>query len=132
MAPKVMIVEDDAAIRNLYGYLLRSAGYEVVEAFDGQDALEKYIEQPCNMVITDMNMPRMNGMQLVEELRRRSPDVHIIMITAYGTTDTPREAFSRGTNDYMAKPFEVEELRDRVKGYFESQPQIDDSSEAQT
>jgi two-component system chemotaxis response regulator CheY len=116
-----MVVEDDETIRNLYSVLLKSSGYEVIEATDGQDALTKNSASPCDMVITDMNMPRMGGMQLIESLRLQNPNIYIIMITAYGTTETPREALKRGTNEYFHKPFEVEDLRDRINDYFAGQ-----------
>jgi two-component system chemotaxis response regulator CheY len=115
----VMIVEDDPAIRRLYSFLLSNSGYEVVEAEDGQAALEKYMAQPCDLIITDMNMPRMGGMELVRELRAKQSDVHVIMVTAYGTPDTEKMAFRMGANEYIAKPFDFEELEGRVRAYFE-------------
>jgi two-component system chemotaxis response regulator CheY len=118
MASKVMIVEDEGDIRNLYSIILRSGGYEVIEAVDGQDALDKFTETPCDMVITDMNMPRMNGLELIKELRRRNQNIYIILITGYGTSETEKRAFSLGSNEYIPKPFEVEYLRDRVDDFF--------------
>lgn len=118
---KVMIVEDDPAIRRLYSFLLTNSGYHVIEAEDGQAALEKYVEEPCDLIITDMNMPRMGGMDLVKELRAQSFDVHVIMVTAYGTPDTERMAFRLGANEYIAKPFDFEELEGRVREYFEEE-----------
>lgn len=131
MRPRVMIVEDDESVRHLYSHILKNSGYDVIEAVDGQEALTKYLEQPCDMVITDMNMPVMNGMDLIEELRRHSPDVSIIMITAYGTSHTHREALKRGSDDYIPKPFEIEDFQARVRGLFDkrqagNQPQEND------
>jgi two-component system chemotaxis response regulator CheY len=114
-----MIVEDDAAIRRLYSFLLTNSGYDVVEAEDGQEALEKFAEQPCDLIITDMNMPRIGGMKLVDELRAQGSEVYIIMVTAFGTPDTEKEALRRGANEYIAKPFDFEELEARVSEYFE-------------
>jgi len=113
-----MIVEDEVSVRDIYSVLFRSSGYEVIEARDGQEACEKFTEQPCSMVITDMNMPRMNGMELTETLRVQNPDVYIIMITGYGTAETHKEAFQRGVNDYITKPFDLIDLRDRVHSFF--------------
>lgn len=117
--PTVMIVEDDPAIRRLYSFLLSNSGYEVLEAEDGQVALERYDEQPCHLIITDMNMPRMGGMDLVRELREKGSSVYVIMVTAYGTPDTEKMAFRLGANEYIAKPFDFEELEGRVRAYFE-------------
>jgi len=117
--PTVMIVEDDPAIRRLYSFLLSNSGYNVIEAEDGQAALEKYKEEPCDLIITDMNMPRMGGMDLVKELRASKSNVHVIMVTAYGTPDTEKMAFRLGANEYIAKPFDFEELEGRVRAFFE-------------
>lgn len=124
MSQKILIAEDDADVRSLYGHLLRSKGYEVVESCDGQDALEKFMAQPCSMVITDMNMPRMGGLDLIKALRRHSPDVYIILITAYGTLDTEKRAFSLGSNEYMPKPFEILDLIERVQDYFARKSEV--------
>jgi len=117
----VMIVEDDPAIRRLYSFLLTNSGYNVVEAEDGQAALEQFMADPCELIITDMNMPRMGGMDLVKELRAQNTDVHIIMVTAYGTPDTEKMAFRLGADEYIAKPFDFEELEGRVRAYFDDE-----------
>lgn len=124
--PTVMIVEDDPAIRRLYSFLLTNSGYNVVEAEDGQAALEQYSDEPCDLIITDMNMPRMGGMDLVRELRAQKSEVHVIMVTAYGTPDTEKMAFRLGANEYIAKPFDFEELEGRVRAYFEGFEDDDD------
>lgn len=118
MSKKVLVAEDDSAVRELYVFLLNHCGYEVVQAVDGKDALDKFLKRPCDLVITDMNMPRMDGMELIEELRRQNFDVYIIMITAFGTSNTKKEALERGANEYVPKPFELDDLRSRVEGFF--------------
>ncbi len=119
MASTVMIVEDDASTRRLYRFLLANSGYVVIEAEDGQAALEKFVTQPCDVVITDMNMPRMSGIDLVRTLRENYPTVHVIMITAFGTPDIEKQAWRAGVNDYLTKPFDFEELERRVQQFFE-------------
>src|SRR5919199_1386377 len=86
-ASRVLIVEDDAATRRLYKFLLTNGGYPVLEAEDGLAALEQLAHHHCDLVITDMNMPRMDGMDLIRAIRREYPDVYVIMITAFGTPD---------------------------------------------
>lgn len=120
--PTVMIVEDDAATRRLYRFLLANSGYSVVEAEDGVMALERLAATPCALVITDMNMPRMNGMDLSRAIRQRDPHIHIIMVTAFGTPDTEKQAFKAGVNDYLTKPFDFEELEERVRKFFGDRP----------
>src|SRR5881397_2553037 len=85
--PHVLIVEDDAATRRLYKFLLTNGGYPVLEAEDGVAALEQLAHNQCDLVITDMNMPRMDGMDLIRAIRRDHADVYVILITAFGTPD---------------------------------------------
>jgi two-component system chemotaxis response regulator CheY len=114
----VLIVEDDAATRRLYKFLLTNGGYTVLEAEDGVAAIEQLQKTTCDMVITDMNMPRMDGLELIQTIRRDFGDVYVIMITAFGTPDTEKQALRYGANDYLAKPFDFEELERRVRDYF--------------
>jgi two-component system, chemotaxis family, chemotaxis protein CheY len=118
--PHVLIVEDDAATRRLYKFLLSNAGYAVLEAEDGVTALEQLSRNHCDLVITDMNMPRMDGMELIQAIRRDFAYVYVIMITAFGTPDTEKQAMRVGANDYLAKPFDFEELERRVRTFFET------------
>ena len=120
-APRVLIVEDDAATRRLYRFLLANGGYVVLEAEDGVAALEQMTQQPCDLVITDMNMPRMDGMELIRAIRQQYPDVYVILVTAFGTPDTEKQAKKIGANDYLAKPFDFDELERRVRHFFEEQ-----------
>jgi two-component system chemotaxis response regulator CheY len=118
--PSVLIVEDDSATRRLYRFLLSNGGYIVLEAEDGVAALEQLARHQCDMVITDMNMPRMDGMELIRNIKRDRPEIHVILITAFGTPDTQKQAMKMGANDYLAKPFDFEELERRVRNYFEN------------
>ncbi|MBX0326753.1 response regulator [Oscillochloris sp. ZM17-4] len=113
-----MIVEDDPATRRLYRFLLTSSGYTVFEAEDGLSALERLDTQPCDVIITDMNMPRMGGIDLVRTLRQKNADVYVIMVTAFGTPDTEKLAYRAGVNEYLTKPFDFEELERRVETFF--------------
>ena len=118
MSHTVMVVEDDPATRRLYRFLLSNSGYTVVEAEDGMAALERIAAQPCDVIITDMNMPRMGGIDLVRTLRQNNSDVYVIMVTAFGTPDTEKHAFRAGVNEYLTKPFDFEELERRVQSFF--------------
>jgi len=114
----VMVVEDDPATRRLYRFLLSNSGYVVVEAEDGIAALERLATQSCDVIITDMNMPRMSGIDLVRTLRQNNSPIHVIMVTAFGTPETEKHAFRAGVNEYITKPFDFEELERRVQAYF--------------
>lgn len=119
-ADTVLIVEDDAATRRLYKFLLANGGYVVLEAEDGVAAMETLARHRCDLVITDMNMPRMDGMELIRTIRRDYDNIYVILITAFGTPDTQKQAMRIGANDYLAKPFDFEELERRVRTYFQS------------
>jgi two-component system chemotaxis response regulator CheY len=118
VSPTVMIVEDDPSTRRLYRFLLANSGYTVVEAEDGIAALEHLQKTAVDVIITDMNMPRMGGMELVRALRQNHSGVYVIMVTAFGTPDTEKNAYRAGVNEYLTKPFEFEELERRVKEFF--------------
>ncbi|WP_298405209.1 response regulator [uncultured Chloroflexus sp.] len=118
MPPTIMVVEDDAATRRLYRFLLRNSGYNVIEAEDGIDALEKLAVHDCDVIITDMNMPRMGGIEFVRTLRQNRSQVYVIMVTAFGTPDTEKNAFRTGVNEYLTKPFDFDELERRLQNYF--------------
>ncbi len=118
MPPTIMVVEDDAATRRLYRFLLRNSGYDVIEAEDGIDALEKLAVHDCDVIITDMNMPRMGGIELVRTLRQNRSQIYVIMVTAFGTPDTEKNALRTGVNEYLTKPFDFDELERRLQNYF--------------
>lgn len=116
----ILIVEDDAATRRLYKFLLSNGGYLVLEAEDGMAAVEVLQRHHCDLVITDMNMPRMDGLDLIRAIRKDFGDIYVILITAFGTPDTHKQALRLGANDYLAKPFDFEELERRVHAYFQN------------
>jgi DNA-binding response OmpR family regulator len=109
-----MIVDDDPNIRELSGVFLRQAGFEIVEASDGVDALTKLESGKVDLFIIDIMMPRMDGWELCRELRE-SYDLPILMLTAKGETSQKIKGFQLGTDDYLVKPFEPLELVERVK-----------------
>ncbi len=121
----VLIVDDDVATRRLYSFLLNNGGYTVIEAEDGMEALERLQNIHCSLVITDMNMPRMDGMELIRHIRRDYPELRVILITAFGTPETEKQARKIGANDYLAKPFDFEELEERVRRLFERERAVD-------
>ncbi len=118
VSPTVMIVEDDPATRRLYRFLLTNSGYVVLEAEDGKAAIERLATTHCDVIITDMNMPRMGGIEMVRTLRQQQSTVHVIMVTAFGTPDTEKLAYRAGVNEYLTKPFDFEELEQRVQLFF--------------
>jgi two-component system, NtrC family, response regulator AtoC len=107
----VLIVDDENNIRRVLAAMLKRDGYEVTTAADGEQAVATLHRTPIDVVVTDLVMPRMGGLELLRHCTSAHPDVPVIMITAHGTVDTAVEAMKAGAFDYITKPFEQEELR---------------------
>ena len=112
--PKILLVEDDASIVGGLKKELQVEGYEVAVAERGDKGLAQAKEQPFDVVITDLKMPGLSGLELVEQLHASKPKLPIILMTAFGTTETAIEATKLGAYDYLLKPFDMAELLDLV------------------
>ena len=113
--PKILVVDDEQHIRELIKVYLKNDGFDVIEAFDGINALEKLSENSIDLAIIDVMMPRMDGWQLCQEIRSYSENIPIMMVTAKGETMDKVKGFQLGGDDYLVKPFEPVELVVRVK-----------------
>lgn len=113
---KVLVAEDEATIREFIVINLIRAGYDVVEAFDGQDAYEKYLEEEGNISIAvlDVMMPRMDGFELCKKLRGLSSNIGIMMLTAKTQEMDKVSGLLLGADDYVTKPFSPSEFTARV------------------
>ena len=112
--PKILLIEDDPGISAALTKELQAEGYEVAMATRGDDGLALAREQPCDAVLTDLKMPGISGLELIEQLHTAKPKLPIIMMTAFGTTETAIEATKLGAYDYVLKPFDTGELLDLV------------------
>ena len=112
--PKILLIEDDASIVGGLKKELQVEGYEVAVAGRGDEGLAQAKEQPFDVVITDLKMPGLSGLELVEQLHASKPKLPIILMTAFGTTETAIEATKLGAYDYLLKPFDMAELLDLV------------------
>ncbi len=110
VSERVLIVDDDPASRRLLEVRLRALGCEVVLANDGREALEAIQKEVPALMLLDLQMPRMTGMQLLQALRRDSIDLPTIVITAHGTIETAVEAMKEGAYDFLLKPFDPKHL----------------------
>ena len=110
----IMIVEDDANQRKLMSAVLEQYGYNVIQAFDGIDALDQLDKKHVDLIILDIMMPRMDGFELTETLRQSGCNVPILMVTAKQSPVDKRKGFIIGTDDYMTKPVDEEEMVLRV------------------
>lgn len=115
---KVMVVEDDPSIRHVYTSFLRWKGFQVVEAPDGPGALELFAVQPCLLLITGQHMPQMSGLELVKELRKKQPDLYVMMITATPMPLLEREALANGVDEFFAKPFYFFDIETSIRKFF--------------
>ena len=109
--PHVLIVDDELNIRRVLAAMLAREGYEVTAAADGEQALAVLQKTPVHVVVTDLIMPRLGGMELLGRVGAEFPDVPVIVITAHGTVDSAVQALKAGAFDYITKPFEQEELK---------------------
>ena len=111
---KILIAEDDRELRQLFEHVLAKHGYAVTGVSNGREALQALAENYFDLVISDIMMPEMDGYELVESLRQSGHTLPVLMITARGSFDDMRQGFLSGTDDYMVKPVNVNEMVLRV------------------
>lgn len=114
MNTEILIIEDEEEMRIALTEVLIRNGYSVHTASNGIEGLELFNKEPFNMVITDVKMPKISGLEVLKEIKKQSPQIPVIMITAYGTIDNAVEAMREGAFDYILKPFSAEILDDTV------------------
>lgn len=110
MSARVLIVDDEESLRWVLDRGLRSAGYEVTAVADGEAALQAFEAEPFDLVFLDVRMPGLDGLTVLERFRAGRPDVPVVVMTAHGTMETAIKAMQRGAYDYLAKPFDLEEV----------------------
>jgi len=128
----ILIVDDEPSMRMALSESLISCGYSVDTAIDGQDALIKLSKSNFKLVITDLRMPKLGGMEVLKSIKRDSPATHVIVITAYGTINTAIEAMKEGASEFIMKPFSLEDLEGVVKAVLHTSEQDASTSEAIT
>jgi len=106
----ILIVDDEEMMRNLLKRILSREGYQIKTAEDGVAALELLKTEKIDMIISDMKMPRMNGLELLKIVKKESPQIGVIIMTAYGDTYTVKDALLLGANEYITKPFKSYEI----------------------
>jgi two-component system chemotaxis response regulator CheY len=117
MPKTILTVDDSSSVRQMVGFTLREAGYEVIEASDGKDALSKMTGKPINLVITDLNMPNMDGIELIKSIRKNP--IHkflpILMLTTESQESKKIEGKQAGATGWIVKPFKQEQLLAVIK-----------------
>jgi two-component system chemotaxis response regulator CheY len=114
---KILVVDDDKTTRKLLNLFLKAKGYEVVTAENGLDAMEKLGTESINLVVTDMNMPYMDGIELTKNLRNDEnwKNIPIVMVTTEADADERKKAVEAGVDDYLVKPANADQITDSIK-----------------
>jgi two-component system chemotaxis response regulator CheY len=117
MAKTILAVDDSGSLRQMVAFSLKAAGYQVIEAVDGQDGLEKAKIQVVDLVLTDQNMPRMDGLTLIKSLRAMPSyqRVPILMLTTESSDEMKAKGRAAGANGWLVKPFDPQKLTEVVK-----------------
>ncbi len=117
MAKTIMIVDDSASMRQVVGIALKSAGYEVIEGRDGKDALSKLTGQKVHLIISDVNMPVMDGIEFLKAVKQMGPYkfTPIIMLTTESAEEKKRQGQAAGARAWVVKPFQPEQLLGAVQ-----------------
>lgn len=112
---RLLLVEDDLALSHALGKSLRQQGYAVNCVFNGKDALHAINVDDCNMVILDLGLPDMDGLEVLDSIRKQNNRIPTLILTARDSTYDKIEGLDKGADDYLAKPFDMEELLARLR-----------------
>jgi DNA-binding NtrC family response regulator len=115
MAQRILVVDDEQIIRESLSFILKKEGYTVEEATNGRDALDKHASHSYDIIITDIEMPEMRGVELLRQIRQRTPQTLVVIVTAFGSVETAVQALREGAADYILKPINFDDLLYRVK-----------------
>lgn len=111
---KILIIEDDLRIAQNISKGLVEKGFDTEVAYDGKIGVRLGLANPYDLILLDLNLPELNGYEVCSEIRKRKPEIPIIMLTALGETEDKIEGFERGADDYLVKPFDFRELLARI------------------
>lgn len=114
---KILVVDDEKIARALLVDVLKTEGFEVVEAADGRSALKIIESEPIHLVMTDRTMPGMDGLELLKVLSERYSSIPVVIISAYGEEKLWGEALQLGAKEYLVKPFKTQDVLKIVKRY---------------
>ncbi len=117
---KILIVDDEQSMRDVLSIMLKRAGYGVTVAADGEEAIAQLGKDIFDLVITDLKMPKVGGLDVLKAVKDSSPDTVVLVITAFASTETAIEAMKRGAYDYLTKPFQVDEVQLIIRNALET------------
>ena len=107
----ILLVDDEANLRTVFSDVLKRAGYRVKAVEDGHEAIKEVEQNTYNLALFDLRMPKMDGIEVLENIKKRKPEIPVIIYTGYGSVTTAVEAMRKGAVDYLNKPFSAEELK---------------------
>src|SRR5678809_1061794 len=108
---KILVVDDEKGLREVLSIMLKRAGYVVTEASDGEEAIGYVGKEIFDLVITDLRMPKADGLAVLKAVKSSSPETVVLVITAFATADSAVDAMKQGAYDYLTKPFQVDEVQ---------------------
>src|SRR5438874_5596372 len=118
--PRILVVDDERSMRELLAIVLRREGYEVLLAENGRSAVDMLEREPVDLLISDIKMPDLSGVDVLRAAKKIDQDILGIMITAFAATDTAVEAMRLGACDYLSKPFDIDLLKMKVREKIEN------------
>ncbi len=112
---KILLVDDEANVRTVFSDILKKESYLVKEAKDGPEAIKAIDEETFDLALVDLRMPRMDGIEVLENIKKRKPEIPVIVYTGYGSITSAVEAMRKGAFDYLNKPFSPQQLKSNIK-----------------
>ncbi len=119
-AGKILIVDDDESVREMLAEFLGHLGYQSIVAPNGREALDLLERDHVSLVISDIKMPVMDGIEMVKQIKARYPDVEVILITGFRSDFSWNQAMKLGACDYITKPFNIDLIERKVRAYFKN------------
>ena len=129
---RILVVDDEEAVREMVSKIINLIGHEVVTTGSGKEALEILKNEPFSLMITDIKMPEMDGFELMKAVRNQFPDTHIICMTAHGGSYTYTDVVGAGARDYITKPFTIDEMKAKLNRVIREKDLIIDLTQKST
>ncbi len=114
-SPRILVVDDDDTIRFLLMDTLSALGYKTFGAINGEEALTKIAQEGVDLVVTDIRMPRLNGVDLLKQIKEKFPKLPVLIITAYNYTYTKDQVLQSGADGFLAKPFRISKIEEQIR-----------------
>ena len=112
---RILLVDDEANVRTVFSDILKKESYLVKEAKDGPEAIKAIDEETFDLALVDLRMPNMDGIEVLENIKKRKPEIPVIVYTGYGSITSAVEAMRKGAFDYLNKPFSPQQLKSNIK-----------------